>query len=244
MRFKVLLIALLLLTSDLFAQNVLVSKDPSRSYTNWLLSLDSFITVKEFYALPKDSLEFYLKWADGMLLTGGEDVNPKMYGKAEYVDQCEKPDDYRDSIEKVMILYGLDHGKALLGICRGQQLINVVAGGTLIPDLPTRNPQSQITHRSNLDSAHIIKPTEGSWIDHYTIVKDYWVNSRHHQAIDQLAPGFKVSAQAIDGVIESIEYLDSSREHFIIAVQWHPENLRDKLASVLGDLYLKAMREK
>ncbi|MEQ8325479.1 MAG: gamma-glutamyl-gamma-aminobutyrate hydrolase family protein [Vicingaceae bacterium] len=225
----------------LFSQEViLVSKDPSRSYTTWLMSLDSTLKVREFYTLPSDSMKHYLDLADGMVLTGGEDVNPTLYGKPDYIDQCEAPDNFRDSIEKLMIEHGFDHGRPLLGICRGQQIINALSGGNLIPDIPTRLPQSKVPHRSKQDSAHQVLPSEGSWLYEFTNGETQWVNSRHHQAVDKLAPGFKVAAIAPDGIVESIEYLDNNQHVFIVGVQWHPENLRNELSTYLGELFLDA----
>ena len=129
----------------------------------------------------------------------------------------------------------------MIGICRGQQIINAVNGGTLIPDLPARNPESPIGHRSTSDSAHVIIPVEGSWMNKRFPVTTYWVNSRHHQAVDQLAHGFVTAAFAPDGVIESIELDEGHRHPFVICVQWHPENLRDEVATEFGMRFLRAI---
>ncbi len=137
-----------------------------------------------------------------------------------------------------MIKYAMRSQTPMLGICRGQQIINAVNGGTLTPDIPTAIPESRIAHRSNSDSAHVITPAENSWISRSYSIKTYWVNSRHHQCVDQLANGFVISAYAPDGVIESIELGDRHPHPFVVCVQWHPENLRDSLATTLGNMFL------
>jgi putative glutamine amidotransferase len=138
-----------------------------------------------------------------------------------------------------MIHYAMKYKKPLLGICRGQQIINAVNGGTLIPDIPTINPDSPIKHRNESDRAHIIMPIPGSWITSKFPVRAFWVNSRHHQCVDELANGFEVAAYAPDGIVESIELVDKHRHPFVIGVQWHPENLRDSLSTYLGQLFLE-----
>ena len=220
---------------------ILVSKDSSKSYTTWILSLDASIKIREFYTIPTDSMNYFLNKCAGIIMTGGEDVNPELYGKPGYKDLCELPDNFRDSIEKVMILYAMNDKRPLLGICRGQQIINAVNGGTLIPDIPTNNPESTINHRSKRDSAHSIIVKDNSWLSNNQINEEFWVNSRHHQCVDKVAEGFKVSAVSADGIIESIEIIDNEQHSFLICVQWHPESLRDSLASVLGHKFIEAL---
>lgn len=173
-------------------------------------------------------------------MTGGEDVNPELYGRPGYKDLCELPDNFRDSIEKVMILYAMNEKRPMLGICRGQQIINVVNGGTLIPDIPTSIPHSVIPHRSKSDSAHLVTAFENSWMDFPGESRIHWVNSRHHQSVDRVADGFKIAAKSADGIIESIE-IDDGLHPFVICVQWHPEGLRDPLATKLGRKFLTSM---
>ena len=198
--------------------------------------------IREFYSIPVDSMDYYLNESDGIIMTGGEDVNPLLYGKPDYKDLCEEPDNFRDSIEKVMIRYSFKRKIPLIGICRGQQIANAVNGGTLIPDLPTATPESKIMHRSTSDSAHLVVPTVDSWIAANFGMKTFWVNSRHHQAVDNVARGFKVAAYAPDGVVESIEIADKQLHPFVICVQWHPENLRDSVSTTLGNLFLSEIR--
>jgi putative glutamine amidotransferase len=168
-----------------------------------------------------------LKDLDGVLLTGGGDVDPAHY-KAEPHPKTEPPDAARDSFELELVRLALEGDVPILGVCRGLQVMNVAAGGTLIQDIA-----SEVNHPLG---HHIESPL-------YAIAHEVWVardsalaatmkeelgdgevlqvNSRHHQAIKQVAPGFNMSATAPDGVIEAIERPAS---RFCVAVQWHPEN--------------------
>lgn len=171
-----------------------------------------------------------LEGLDGILFTGGPDVRPSLYGAAETHPTVEI-DDERDAFELPLARAAIDRGLPLLAICRGVQVLNVAAGGTLVQDLPSERPgglnhsvptpRTAITHDvavvpgSRL--ANVVAPSlkEGGRLD---------VNSRHHQAIDAVAPGFVVSATASDGTIEAIEAIDAARAGFCVGVQWHPEN--------------------
>jgi putative glutamine amidotransferase len=187
-------------------------------------------------------MEYFLLRADGIVIGGGEDVNPALYGKPEYLEVCGKVDDFRDSIEGVLIRFAFNNGIPLLGICRGQQMINVVAGGTLIPDLPTYKP-GPIVHRNESDSAHTIYAESGSWLAGLIGQDTVWVNSRHHQSVDEVSQKFRIAAFAPDGVIESIEIKPGEDHPFAIAVQWHPESLYDSLSFSIGRLFLASIKK-
>jgi putative glutamine amidotransferase len=168
-----------------------------------------------------------LKKLDGLLLTGGGDVDPARYKAAPH-PKTEPPDAARDGFELELVRLALEGDVPILGVCRGMQIMNVAAGGTLIQDIPSEvnrplghqidNPLYAIAHEvwvardSALGAAMKEELGDGEVLQ---------VNSRHHQAIEQMAPDFKVSATAPDGVIEAIERPAS---RFCVAVQWHPEN--------------------
>jgi putative glutamine amidotransferase len=168
-----------------------------------------------------------LKKLDGLLLTGGGDVDPARYKAAPH-PKTEPPDAARDGFELELVRLALEGDVPILGVCRGMQIMNVAAGGTLIQDIPSEvnrplghqidNPLYAIAHEvwvardSALGAAMKEELGDGEVLQ---------VNSRHHQAIQQMAPDFKVSATAPDGVIEAIERPAS---RFCVAVQWHPEN--------------------
>jgi len=219
---------------------VLISKDYNGHIQKWMQDLAPELEMKIFINISRDSMEYYLQRAEGIIIGGGEDIYPALYGKPEYAEYCGPFDKFRDSMEITMIHYAAENKIPLLGICRGHQLLNVVNGGTLIPDIPTFYPESNIIHRNNKDQAHRIEILPLTWLAPFCVKGSCYVNSRHHQCIDVLAPGFQVSARSFDGIIESIEYMDSNHP-FIKGVQWHPESLRDSLSIALGRAFIKSI---
>lgn len=217
---------------------VLISKDNKSHIENWLQNIDTNITTRVFYTIPLDSMNYYLNNANGIIIGGGEDINPKLYNYSDNGNLCETPDNYRDSIEKLMIKFAIDHKIPLLGICRGNQIINAVNGGTLIPDIPTFYPNSNIKHRGKTNRDHYIIPERNSWIERQLSYDTIWVNSRHHQAIDKVSPLFTVSAYSSDSVIESIEIKNKDTHPFAIGIQWHPEGLTDSISNQIGRLFI------
>ena len=247
MNSKILLLALIFIS--LFScqkENdkmlILISKDSHANIEQWLKAIDPDISTKVFYDIPRDSMSFFLKKANGIIIGGGEDVNPLLYNKPEYISVCEAPDNFRDSIEVLMIEYAMRKKIPLLGICRGNQIMNVVNGGTLIPDIPSFVPESNILHRFKNDSAHYIIPVANSWIENSLNYDSIWVNSHHHQAVGKISPQFMVSAYAPDSVIESIEIKDKNAHPFAVGVQWHPESLDDNLSEQIGKLFLEELK--
>ncbi|MFO7940818.1 MAG: gamma-glutamyl-gamma-aminobutyrate hydrolase family protein [Bacteroidales bacterium] len=219
---------------------ILISKDYNGHIQEWMQDLAPDNNLRICYDIPQDSLLFFLEQADGMIIGGGRDVHPDLYGKPDYVSQCGSFDRFRDSLELRMIEYAMTHKIPLLGICRGHQILNVALGGTLVPDIPTAYPESNIRHRRIFAKAHVIHILPGSWLADLPVQKRQKVNSRHHQCIDLLAPGFRVAALSPDSIIESIEYIDA--EHpFAIGVQWHPESLRNSLSMAVGRAFLQAV---
>lgn len=171
-----------------------------------------------------------LEGVDGLLLAGGEDVDPARYGETPHATVVDVETE-RDEFEVGLVLEALARQLPILAICRGVQLLNVARGGSLVQDIPSQ-VTGALEHRlaspphQSYDFAHEI------WIDKDTVLARLMndrlngvdtcdVNSRHHQAVKTLAAGFKVSATAPDGVIEAIE--DPSVP-FCVGVQWHPEN--------------------
>jgi putative glutamine amidotransferase len=168
-----------------------------------------------------------LKDLDGVLLTGGGDIAPSYYHEAPH-PKANPPDATRDSFELELARLAVDKNLPVLGVCRGLQVLNVSAGGTLIQDIPSEVNHA-LPHEVNTPLyaiAHEVWVTRGSALskmmqDQLADNEVLQVNSRHHQAIKHAAAGFDVSATAPDGVIEAIERPGS---RFCLAVQWHPEN--------------------
>ncbi|MGE5360814.1 MAG: gamma-glutamyl-gamma-aminobutyrate hydrolase family protein [Bacteroidales bacterium] len=164
---------------------------------------------------------------DGLLLTGGVDVDPARYGEARKA-MVSNVDPERDAFEIALIAEAVARNVPVLGICRGLQILNVAMGGSLYQDLPTENPTS-LEHSKAATPfciAHDVWISPGSRLaalmpEKMAEADSCAVNSRHHQAIKRLADGFEVSATAPDGVIEGIEHTVLP---FCVAVQWHPEN--------------------
>ncbi len=174
-----------------------------------------------------------LEGLDGILLTGGPDVRPALYGVAVPHPTVEIEDE-RDAFELPLVRAAIERGLPLLAICRGVQVLNVAAGGTLVQDLPSARPgglnHSVVTPKTAI--SHDVAVVPGSRLaevvaPHLKSDGRLDVNSRHHQAVDVVAPGFVVSATASDGTIEAIEAaqsIDAARVGFCVGVQWHPEN--------------------
>ena len=167
---------------------------------------------------------------DGLMLTGGDDVAPSRYGEAAH-DTVTAAEPGRDEFEIALVAAARARNLPILAICRGVQVLNVACGGTLVQDIPSQMAGGSehllaVPPHQSYDLAHEI------WIDKDTVLAQLMndrlngtdtcdVNSRHHQALKALAPGFRVSATAPDGVVEAVE--DPSAA-FCVGVQWHPEN--------------------
>lgn len=171
---------------------------------------------------------------NGLLLTGGGDINPKHYGQTPEIE-THQPDDARDEMELGLLQQALSLDLPVLAICRGMQLLNVRLGGTLVQHLPSsdlhvkRLPDETPGHHRD---AHQIDVAEGTRLAHIIGAGKHAVNSRHHQAIDSPGAGAVVSAKSEDGVAEAME-MPSKR--FVVAVQWHPE---DRIRCSEADLKL------
>jgi putative glutamine amidotransferase len=163
---------------------------------------------------------------DGVVLTGGEDVDPSLYGQAR-LSQCGKSNVQRDNTEIALVHAARELGVPLLAICRGPQLLNVALGGTLFQDIPSQIP-SEIDHNPKHDRnqrAHPVTVEPGSRIASAVQATSLSVNSFHHQSVREVGQGLKVTARAPDGVIEGLESTDDS--WWVMAVQWHPEEMND-----------------
>ncbi len=157
----------------------------------------------------------------GVLLTGGHDVNPALYGE-EPIPECGKSNPERDFMERIILDLALQNDIPVLGICRGIQFLNVFLGGTLYQDLPTQHP-SKIEHHQMPPYSkpiHRVKIKSDCGLSELLDVKSFKVNSYHHQAIKDLADDLKVMAVSEDKIIEAVEM---PGKKFVWAVQWHPE---------------------
>lgn len=193
---------------------------------------------------PLDDLEDIVKGLDGMLFSGGPDVEPAFYGEVKE-PECGSVNLLRDVLELKLLPLCFKYKIPVLGICRGCQLINVSMGGTLTQDVPTRYGK---VHQMAKDAPsafdHDVRILPGTMM--YDIMgQDIKVDSYHHQCVKRLADGLIPSAYAPEGFIEGFE-LPEEGEQFLMAVQWHPEvTLSDDMYSVrIFDRFNRAIRER
>jgi len=175
---------------------------------------------------PLDSADVgaILATVQGVVLTGGEDVDPAEYG-APMHPRANPPHIPRDKCELAVAREARALGLPTLGICRGIQVINVALGGTLIQDIPSEHPSS-IEHDVDAGRStrvHEVRVDDRSRLAAALGATAITVNSYHHQAIARPAAGVRVTARAPDGIIEGIESADDG--WWMLAVQWHPEDL-------------------
>ena len=164
-----------------------------------------------------------LQTTQGVVLAGGHDVDPARYGEALH-PACTLAGDARDAFELEVARRCLRDGRPLLAICRGMQVLNVAAGGSLIQDLPSQVPVAlpHAIDESLTMVAHALEVQPGSQLARAVDAgMSLEVNSRHHQAVKTIGRGLVATAHATDGIVEAIEADDLP---FCVGVQWHPEN--------------------
>ncbi|WP_026497994.1 gamma-glutamyl-gamma-aminobutyrate hydrolase family protein [Butyrivibrio sp. WCD2001] len=169
----------------------------------------------------KETIRQLLDTVDGILLTGGQDVSPEIYGE-EKLDSSVVCYEARDSMEKELLVQALEKDIPILGICRGIQFLNAYLGGSLYQDLGKQHPSETEHHQKPPYDVpvHEVNIIEGSGL-HKLIQSDrISVNSYHHQAVKEVADSLKVMAVSEDGLTEAVE-LPGKR--FVWALQWHPE---------------------
>jgi len=178
-------------------------------------------------SMPPDAA---LAELDGLLLTGGDDVAPTLYGEPAHAAVTEA-EPGRDDFEIALVKSARDRHLPIFAICRGIQVLNVACGGTLVQDIPTQVPGA-LSHSLKVPPNEPYTLANEVWLEKGSLLSNLMgerlaggdsceVNSRHHQAIKDVARGFTVTATAPDGIIEAIE--DPS-QGFCLGVQWHPEN--------------------
>jgi putative glutamine amidotransferase len=184
---------------------------------------------------------------DGLLLTGGGDVDPVLYGEDRH-ESVEDAEPGRDEFEIDLAKRAMASDLPLLAICRGAQVLNVAAGGTLVQDIPSAvstplthtivEPKNAVAHPIHIEPGSRLERALGSAVDGSGSCR---VNSRHHQSVARVGNGLAASATSSDGVVEAIERAESS---FCLGVQWHPENFwRSGEFSPLFDAFVAAARD-
>ena len=209
-------------------KTIILSK-ASDNYINWIESRD--IIIIDAYNIS--NIDSILNLADGIILTGGEDIYPLMYNDTNNIKLSGEFDFRRDTLEKKLFDYAFNNKLPLIGVCRGMQMMNVASGGTLFGDLPTEIGDS-IMHRNNGEVMHNIMVTNNN-IDNISMIfpvngkvlpkKQFFkVNSWHHQGLKEIAANIIVIAESYDGLPEAV-VINKKVHPFMIGVQFHPERL-------------------
>jgi putative glutamine amidotransferase len=174
--------------------------------------------------LGNDDADRIMDAADGLLLTGGEDVDPARYGAARHATVTSVSAE-RDATELALLAAAHRRGRPVLAICRGIQLLNVAFGGTLVQDIPSQRPGA-LSHDEGDHQAsrvHPVRVEAGTRLAAALGAADLQVNSFHHQAPDEPGDALRVTARAPDGIVEGLEW--AGEEWWAVGVQWHPEEL-------------------
>jgi len=206
----------------------------SQRYIRALTAVGALPWMIPLIGEEQDTMRGIYDELDGVFLPGGADIDPANYGETAH-ERCDKTDPARDEVELALVRWALVDGKPVLGVCRGLQLVNLAAGGTLYQDLAGEMPGS-IKHdyfpfggryaRDYL--AHEVNVAEHTKLAEIFGAGALRVNSMHHQGVRRLAERLVASAVAPDGLVEGIESANGS---YLVAVQWHPEALVDNSAS-------------
>lgn len=194
-------------------------------------------------SLLTDQIEQLLKRIDGLLLSGGGDIDPNYFG--------EDPHPYlgevaprRDGFEIALAKQALHMNTPILGICRGMQVLNVAAGGNMYQDLSKQRKEESIQHSQKAPThhaSHTVHLKGESLLKKLIGAEEVRVNSFHHQAVKNVPEPFIISARSNDDVIEAIESLTNN---FVVGVQWHPEELMDVHSTKLFEKFIEESRER
>jgi len=204
-----------------------------QNYVRWIMGGEAIEVVRLSAALGNLN---EAAGCDGLVLSGGIDIDPSLYGGAsEYkrspLSGWEKD---RDLFEQAVLRMAWERELPVLGVCRGLQLINITLKGRLVQDLGIAGDGM---HEANagIDKQHRVRIESGSLLAEVTGCSSGEVNSAHHQAVGQLGEGLRVNCYAEDGTIEGIEWAAPAGRPFLLAVQWHPERM---LANGFEDEFL------
>ena len=218
MKKKLLLLLLCVPLIGIGQETIILSK-ASINYINWIDGKD--IIILDAYTIKNtDSI---LKLADGIILTGGEDINPLEYNNNSNLKVCGDINYKRDTLERRLFDFALENKIPLIGVCRGMQMMNVASGGTLYGDIPTEIG-TEVIHRNNGEVYHEIALCDTSTLIFPVEIDTIMVNSWHHQGLKVMPNHLRVIARSFDGLAEAV-VMDTSIHPFMIAVQFHPERL-------------------
>ena len=214
---------LLLFSCQQQQQKTIILSKASSNYIKWIE--DENVIILDAYTIKNtDSI---LALADGIILTGGEDINPLEYNDTANIKVCGTINFSRDTLERKLFDFAFKNKLPLVGVCRGMQMMNVASGGSLYGDIPTEIGTTVI-HRNNGEVMHeIALSCENIKYTNliFPLLKDtFLVNSWHHQGLKDISQNLNVIARSYDGLPEAVVMNDSIHP-FMIAVQFHPERL-------------------
>lgn len=178
--------------------------------------------------MDREGIDGVLGICAGLVLTGGGDVAPARYNQGP-TEHLKFVSDERDELELAAIEAANAAGLPILAICRGMQVLNVSLGGSLVQDIPAmvEGALAHSVENPRYEPAHPVEVAAGSRLAAVIGAGRTRVNSRHHQALAEIAKGLTVTAQAPDGVVEAVEL---PGERFVLGVQWHPEDMAGRAA--------------
>jgi len=237
------MIPLIGITSREFTGIALPALGTYRPYVDAVIAAGGAPVIVPLGAEPERWAAVVAERLDGVLFTGGEDIEPERYGAARHPKLGDVSAE-RDGVELSLYRAAKRAGVPVLGICRGLQLINVAHGGTLYQDLAAEYPGVDTVHRGRTgwtERTERVEVTPGSRLRALVGGGEIDVNSLHHQAVRDLGAGLVVTARcATDGVIEAFE---GTGPEWLVAVQWHPETVCDGADGVRARAIFKAFVE-
>ena len=220
------------------SKTIILSK-ASENYIKWIDD-DNTIVLDAYTTTNIDSI---LALADGIILTGGEDINPLEYNDTANIKVCGTINFSRDTLERKLFNFALKYKLPLIGVCRGMQMMNVASGGSLYGDIPSEIG-TEVIHRNSGEVMHAIAIIDTCSLIFPIGTDTFMVNSWHHQGLKDISENLRVIARSFDGLPEAV-VMEKSAHPFMIAVQFHPERLgKDNLIhQKMRDSFYKAMGE-
>lgn len=218
------LLLILVCSFTLFAcqkehQKTIILSKASSNYVKWIE--DENVIILDAYTIKNtDSI---LSLADGIILTGGEDINPLEYNDTTNIKVCGTINFSRDTLERKLFDFAFKNKLPLVGVCRGMQMMNVASGGSLYGDIPSEIGTTVI-HRNNGEVMHEIALCDTSSLIFPNGTDTFMVNSWHHQGLKDISENLRIIARSYDGLPEAV-VMEKSTHPFMIAVQFHPERL-------------------
>jgi len=233
----ILLCSFILFSCQKEQQKTIILSKASENYVKWMED-DNTIIIDAYTIKNTDSI---LALADGIILTGGEDINPLQYNDTINLAVCGDINYQRDTLERNLFDFALKNKIPLIGVCRGMQMMNVASGGTLYGDIPSEIGTT-VVHRNNGEVMHEIAIVDTCSFIFPIGTDTFMVNSWHHQGLKDISENLRIIARSFDGLPEAV-VMEKSTHPFMIAVQFHPERLgkENPIHQKMRDSFYKSM---